>query len=140
MYSGIESFNCAKQRMWAFNSVTSAHGLKTGDEIYGYELDMNVDGTLDGGGQYVGLYIAGIGDLTACANADGIRVQRLRNNLYKWQYGLRIFDSITGINITDATTYSIFASGSAPIVRRKTTKTEVGHLYTRFRHLKRHGG
>lgn len=122
MYSGIESFNCAKQRMWAFNSVTSAHGLKTGDEIYGYELDMNVDGTLDGGGQYVGLYIAGIGDLTACANADGIRVQRLRNNLYKWQYGLRIFDSITGISITDATTYSIFASGSAPIVRRKTTQ------------------
>ncbi|MGD3028645.1 hypothetical protein ACP813_32650, partial [Escherichia coli] len=107
MYSGIESFNCAKQRMWAFNSVTSAHGLKTGDEIYGYELDMNVDGTLDGGGQYVGLYIAGIGDLSACANADGIRVQRLRNNLYKWQYGLRIFDSITGISINDATTYSI---------------------------------
>lgn len=122
LYSGIETFNCGKQRIWAFNSVTNAHNLLTGDEVYGYELDMNVDGTLDGGGQYVGLYIAGIGDLSTCANADGIRVQRLRNGVDKWQYGLRIFDSMTGISITDASTYSIFAGGSAPIVRRKTTQ------------------
>nr|DAH87420.1 MAG TPA: tailspike protein [Caudoviricetes sp.] len=122
LYSGIETFNCGKQRIWAFNSVTNAHNLLTGDEVYGYELDMNVDGTLDGGGQYVGLYIAGIGDLRTCANADGIRVQRLRNGVDKWQYGLRIFDSMTGISITDASTYSIFAGGSAPIVRRKTTQ------------------
>lgn len=122
LYSGIETFNCGKQRIWAFNSVTNAHNLLTGDEVYGYEVDMNVDGTLDGGGQYVGLYIAGIGDLSACANADGIRVQRLRDGAYKWQYGLRIFDSITGVNITDASTYSVFASGSAPVVRRKTTQ------------------
>lgn len=129
LYSGIETFNCGKQRIWAFNSVTNAHNLLTGDEVYGYELDMNVDGTLDGGGQYVGLYIAGIGDLRTCANADGIRVQRLRDGVYKWQYGLRIFDSMTGINITDASTYSIFASGSAPIVRRKTTQ-DGGWSYT----------
>ncbi len=129
LYSGIETFNCGKQRIWAFNSVTNAHNLLTGDEVFGYELDMNVDGTLDGGGQYVGLYIAGIGDLSACANADGIRVQRLRDGVYKWQYGLRIFDSVTGINITDASTYSIFASGSAPIVRRKTTQNG-GWAYT----------
>nr|CAK6605542.1 tail fiber protein [Klebsiella phage vB_Kpn_K9PH25C2] len=129
LYSGIESFNCQKQRMWAFNTVTSAHNLKTGDEIYGCEIDMNVDGTLDGGGQFVGVYIAGIGDVRTCANADGIRVQRLRDGVYKWQYGLRIFDSMTGINITDASTYSIFASGSAPIVRRKTTQ-DGGWSYT----------
>lgn len=122
LYSGIETFNCGKQRIWAFNSVTNAHNLLTGDEVYGYEVDMNVDGTLDGGGQYVGLYIAGIGDLRTCANADGIRVQRLRDGVYKWQYGLRIFDSMTGVNITDASTYSVFASGSAPVVRRKTTQ------------------
>lgn len=124
LYSGIEFFNSTLQRGWAYNSVTNCHGLNTGDEMYGYELDFNVDGTLDGGGQAVGLYIAGIGDLRACANSDGIRVQRLRDagGLYKWNYGMRVFDTMTGIAVIDAQTYSIFAQGGAPISRRKTNQ------------------
>lgn len=124
LYSGIEFFNSTLQRGWAFNSVTNCHGMNTGDEMYGYELDFNVDGNLNGGGQAVGLYIAGIGDLRKCANSDGIRVQRLRDpdGLYKWNYGLRVFDSMTGIAVIDSATYSIFAQGPAPIVRRKTVQ------------------
>lgn len=122
LYSGIETFNCERQRIWAFNSVTNAHGITAGDEIYGYEADMNADGTVNSGGQFVGVYVAGIGDVSNCANSDGIRVQRIRNGVDKWNYGIRVFDSVTGLSIVDAKTYSIFAEGAAPFVRRKTTQ------------------
>ncbi|MDV0417974.1 hypothetical protein RVO91_29305, partial [Klebsiella variicola] len=79
------------------NILTNAHNLKTGDEVYGLEIDCNIDGVLDGGGNYCGVYIAGGGDLSASSGTDGIRVQRLRDGVYKWQYGQRIFDSVTGL-------------------------------------------
>lgn len=120
--AGIESFNCERQKLWAMNLLTNAHNLQPGDEVYGVEIDCNIDGSV-GNGTYVGCYIAGVGDLSTSSGADGIRVQRLRNGVDKWNCGVRIFDSVTGLNITDAATYSIFASGNAPIVRRKTTQT-----------------
>ncbi|HFT1177960.1 hypothetical protein Q5555_01665 [Escherichia coli] len=121
LMAAIESFNCERQKLWAMNLLTNAHNLNSGDEVYGVEIDCNIDGVV-GNGQYVGCYIAGAGDLSTSAGADGIRVQRLRNGVDKWNCGVRIFDSVTGLSITDATTYSIFASGNAPIVRRKTTQ------------------
>lgn len=122
LMAGIESFNCERQKLWAMNLLTNAHNLQPGDEVYGVEIDCNIDGSV-GNGTYVGCYIAGVGDLSTSSGADGIRVQRLRNGVDKWNCGVRIFDSVTGLNITDAATYSIFASGDAPIVRRKTTQT-----------------
>lgn len=119
--AGIESFNCERQKLWAMNLLTNAHNLNSGDEVYGVEIDCNIDGSV-GNGQYVGCYIAGVGDLSTSAGADGIRVQRMRDGVAKWNVGVRIYDSLTGISITDAATYSIFASGDAPIVRRKTTQ------------------
>lgn len=116
LYSGIESINCEEQRLWAINSVTNAHGLKPGDEVYGIEIDTNIDGAISGG-HYVGLYVAGIGDLTDCPNSDGIRIQRLRDGMAKWQFGQRIFDSVTGIGIYDAAEYSIAAYGKGAISR-----------------------
>lgn len=121
LMAAIESFNCERQKLWAMNLLTNAHNLQPGDEVYGVEIDCNIDGNV-GNGTYVGCYIAGVGDLSTSSGADGIRVQRLRNGVDKWNCGVRIFDSVTGLNITDATTYSIFASGNAPIVRRKTTQ------------------
>ncbi|MCQ6539898.1 hypothetical protein [Escherichia coli] len=121
LMAGIESFNCERQKLWAMNLLTNAHNLQPGDEVYGVEIDCNIDGDV-GNGTYVGCYIAGIGDLSTSSGADGIRVQRLRNGVDKWNCGIRIFDSVTGLSITDAATYSIFASGDAPIVRRKTTQ------------------
>ncbi|MGU5054400.1 hypothetical protein MAX37_05460 [Escherichia coli] len=121
LMAAIESFNCERQKLWAMNLLTNAHNLQPGDEVYGVEIDCNIDGIV-GNGTYVGCYIAGVGDLSTSSGADGIRVQRLRNGVDKWNCGVRIFDSVTGLNITDATTYSIFASGNAPIVRRKTTQ------------------
>ena len=121
LVAGIESFNCERQKLWAMNLLTNAHNLQFGDEVYGVEIDCNIDGSV-GNGTYVGCYIAGIGDLSTSSQADGIRVQRLRNGVDKWNCGVRIFDSVTGINITDATTFSILASGDAPIVRSKTTQ------------------
>ncbi|HHU0557505.1 TPA: hypothetical protein ACT901_005523, partial [Klebsiella pneumoniae] len=121
LMAAIESFNCERQKLWAMNLLTNAHNLQPGDEVYGVEIDCNIDGSV-GNGTYVGCYIAGIGDLSTSSGADGIRVQRLRNGVDKWNCGVRIFDSVTGLNITDAATYSIFASGDAPIVRRKTTQ------------------
>ncbi|MDC6562611.1 hypothetical protein [Klebsiella pneumoniae] len=122
LMAGIESFNCERQKLWAMNLLTNAHNLQPGDEVYGVEIDCNIDGSV-GNGTYVGCYIAGVGDLSTSSGADGIRVQRLRNGVDKWNCGVRIFDSVTGLNITDAATYSIFASGDAPIVRRKTTQS-----------------
>ena len=119
--AGIESFNCERQKLWAMNLLTNAHNLNVGDEVYGVEIDCNIDGAV-GNGQYVGCYIAGVGDLSTSAGADGIRVQRMRDGVAKWNVGVRIYDAVTGINITDAKTYSIFASGEAPIARRKTTQ------------------
>lgn len=121
LLAGIESFNCERQKLWAMNLLTNAHNLQPGDEVYGVEIDCNIDGSV-GNGTYVGCYIAGVGDLSTSSGADGVRVQRLRNGVDKWNCGVRIFDSVTGLNITDATTFSIFASGNAPIVRRKTTQ------------------
>lgn len=121
LMAAIESFNCERQKLWAMNLLTNAHNLQPGDEVYGVEIDCNIDGSV-GNGTYVGCYIAGVGDLSTSSGADGIRVQRLRNGVDKWNCGVRIFDSVTGLSITDATTYSIFASGNAPIVRRKTTQ------------------
>ncbi|WP_250542640.1 hypothetical protein [Escherichia coli] len=121
LMAAIESFNCERQKLWAMNLLTNAHNLQPGDEVYGVEIDCNIDGIV-GNGTYVGCYIAGVGDLSTSSGADGIRVQRLRNGVDKWNCGVRIFDSVTGLSITDATTYSIFASGNAPIVRRKTTQ------------------
>lgn len=121
LMAAIESFNCERQKLWAMNLLTNAHNLQPGDEVYGVEIDCNIDGSV-GNGTYVGCYIAGVGDLSTSSGADGIRVQRLRNGVDKWNCGVRIFDSVTGLNITDAATYSIFASGDAPIVRRKTTQ------------------
>lgn len=119
--AGVESFNCERQKLWAMNLLTNAHNLDVKDEVYGVEIDCNIDGSV-GNGQYVGCYIAGDGDLSTSSGADGIRVQRLRNGVDKWNCGVRIFDSVTGLSITDAATYSVFASGAAPIVRRKTTQ------------------
>lgn len=121
LLAGIESFNCERQKLWAMNLLTNAHNLQPGDEVYGVEIDCNIDGSV-GNGTYVGCYIAGVGDLSTSSGADGVRVQRLRNGVDKWNCGVRIFDSVTGLNITDATTFSILASGNAPIVRRKTTQ------------------
>ncbi|WP_252965423.1 hypothetical protein [Shigella sonnei] len=121
LMAAIESFNCERQKLWAMNLLTNAHNLQPGDEVYGVEIDCNIDGIV-GNGTYVGCYIAGVGDLSTSSGADGIRVQRLRNGVDKWNCGVRIFDSVTGLSIIDATTYSIFASGNAPIVRRKTTQ------------------
>lgn len=121
LMAGIESFNCERQKLWAMNLLTNAHNLNSGDEVYGVEIDCNIDGSV-GNGQYVGCYIAGVGDLSTSAGADGIRVQRMRDGVAKWNVGVRIYDSLTGISITDAATYSIFASGNAPIARRKTTQ------------------
>ena len=121
LMAAIESFNCERQKLWAMNLLTNAHNLQPGDEVYGVEIDCNIDGIV-GNGTYVGCYIAGVGDLSTSSGADGIRVQRLRNGVDNWNCGVRIFDSVTGLSITDATTYSIFASGNAPIVRRKTTQ------------------
>ncbi|HHU0416405.1 TPA: phage tail fiber protein [Klebsiella variicola] len=125
MMAAIESFNCERQKLWGMNILTNAHNLKTGDEVYGLEIDCNIDGVLDGGGNYCGVYIAGGGDLSASSGTDGIRVQRLRDGVYKWQYGQRIFDSVTGLGIYDASNYSIFASGNAPIARRRDTQSGV---------------
>lgn len=121
LMAAIESFNCERQKLWGMNILTNAHNLNSGDEVYGIEIDCNIDGSV-GNGTYVGCYIAGVGDLSTSSGADGIRVQRLRNGVDKWNCGVRIFDSVTGLNITDAATYSIFAAGDAPIVRRKTTQ------------------
>lgn len=121
LMAAIESFNCERQKLWGMNILTNAHNLNYGDEVYGIEIDCNIDGSV-GNGTYVGCYIAGVGDLSTSSWADGIRVQRLRNGVDKWNCGVRIFDSVTGLNITDAATYSIFAAGDAPIVRRKTTQ------------------
>lgn len=121
LMAAIESFNCERQKLWGMNILTNAHNLNSGDEVYGIEIDCNIDGIV-GNGTYVGCYIAGVGDLSTSSGADGIRVQRLRNGVDKWNCGVRIFDSVTGLNITDAATYSIFAAGDAPIVRRKTTQ------------------
>lgn len=121
LMAAIESFNCERQKLWGMNILTNAHNLNSGDEVYGIEIDCNIDGNV-GNGTYVGCYIAGVGDLSTSSGADGIRVQRLRNGVDKWNCGVRIFDSVTGLNITDAATYSIFAAGDAPIVRRKTTQ------------------
>lgn len=121
LMAGIESFNCERQKLWAMNLLTNAHNLNSGDEVYGVEIDCNIDGSV-GNGQYVGCYIAGVGDLSTSAGADGIRVQRMRDGVAKWNVGVRIYDSLTGISITDAATYSIFALGDAPIARRKTTQ------------------
>ncbi|MEI9610472.1 hypothetical protein V5047_24995 [Raoultella ornithinolytica] len=123
MLAAIESFNCERQKLWGMNILTNAHNLRSGDEIYGVEVDCNIDGVLDGGGNYCGVYIAGGGDLSASSGTDGIRVQRLRDGVYKWQYGQRIFDSVTGLGIYDASNYSIFASGNAPIARRRDTQS-----------------
>ncbi|HBY9645600.1 TPA: hypothetical protein MJE21_005204 [Klebsiella pneumoniae] len=125
LMAAIESFNCERQKLWGMNILTNAHNLKTGDEVYGLEIDCNIDGVLDGGGNYCGVYIAGGGDLSASSGTDGIRVQRLRDGVYKWQYGQRIFDSVTGLGIYDASNYSIFASGNAPIARRRDTQSGV---------------
>lgn len=119
--AGVESFNCERQKLWAMNLLTNAHNLDVKDEVYGVEIDCNIDGSV-GNGQYVGCYIAGVGDLSTSSGADGIRVQRLRDGVDKWNCGIRIFDSVTGLSITDAATYSVFALGAAPIVRRKTTQ------------------
>ncbi|MGT3868939.1 phage tail protein [Escherichia coli] len=121
LMAAIESFNCERQKLWGMNILTNAHNLNSGDEVYGIEIDCNIDGSVVNG-TYVGCYIAGVGDLSTSSGADGIRVQRLRNGVDKWNCGVRIFDSVTGLNITDAATYSIFAAGDAPIVRRKTTQ------------------
>lgn len=121
LLAGIESFNCELQKLWGMNILTNAHNMRSGDEVYGVEIDCNVDGVVDGG-NYVGAYIAGAGDLSTSAGADGVRVQRLRDGTAKWNCGVRIFDTVTGIRIVDSTTYSIFAEGSAPIVRRKTAQ------------------
>ena len=121
LMAAIESFNCERQKLWAMNLLTNAHNLNSGDEVYGVEIDCNIDGVV-GNGQYVGCYIAGAGDLSTSAGADGIRVQRMRDGVAKWNVGVRIYDSLTGISVTDAATYSIFASGDAPIARRKTTQ------------------
>ncbi|HHO3030799.1 TPA: hypothetical protein ACRUTC_001000 [Escherichia coli] len=121
LMAAIESFNCERQKLWGMNILTNAHNLNYGDEVYGIEIDCNIDGSV-GNGTYVGCYIAGVGDLSTSSWADGIRVQRLRNGVDKWNCGVRIFDSVTGLSITDAATYSIFAAGDAPIVRRKTTQ------------------
>ncbi|HEL5226518.1 hypothetical protein ACMZ6O_21440 [Klebsiella pneumoniae] len=123
LMAAIESFNCERQKLWGMNILTNAHNLKAGDEVYGIEVDCNVDGELDGRGNYCGLYIAGAGDLSASAGADGIRVQRLRDGVSKWQYGQRIFDSVVGMAIYDASNYSILASGDAPIARQRYTQS-----------------
>ncbi|WP_221628757.1 hypothetical protein, partial [Raoultella planticola] len=125
LMAAIESFNCERQKLWGMNILTNAHNLNSGDEVYGIEVDCNIDGTFDGAGNYCGVYIAGAGDLSASSGADGIRVQRLRDGVYKWQYGQRIFDSVTGLGIYDASNYSIFASGIAPIARRRDTQSGV---------------
>ncbi|MER4774158.1 hypothetical protein J9B39_23335, partial [Klebsiella pneumoniae] len=65
LMAAIESFNCERQKLWGMNILTNAHNLKTGDEVYGLEIDCNIDGVLDGGGNYCGVYIAGGGDLSA---------------------------------------------------------------------------
>ncbi|EIV7282306.1 hypothetical protein MAK42_000257 [Klebsiella pneumoniae] len=123
LMAAIESFNCERQKLWGMNILTNAHNLKTGDEVYGLEIDSNIDGVLDGGGNYCGLYIAGAGDLSASSGSDGIRVQRLRDGVSKWQYGQRIFDSVVGMAIYDASNYSILASGDAPIARQRYTQS-----------------
>ncbi|MGK2507039.1 hypothetical protein ACSJH0_20830, partial [Klebsiella pneumoniae] len=125
LMAAIESFNCERQKLWGMNILTNAYNLNSGDEVYGIEIDCNVDGSLDGSGNYFGVYIAGAGDLSASSGSDGIRVQRLRDGVYKWQYGQRIFDSVTGLGIYDASYYSIFASGIAPIARRRDTQSGV---------------
>lgn len=125
LMAAIESFNCERQKLWGMNILTNAHNLNSGDEVYGIEIDCNVDGSFDGAGNYCGVYIAGAGDLSASSGSDGIRVQRLRDGVYKWQYGQRIFDSVTGLGIYDASNYSIFASGIAPIARRRDTQSGV---------------
>lgn len=125
LMAAIESFNCERQKLWGMNILTNAHNLNSGDEVYGIEIDCNVDGSFDGAGNYCGVYIAGAGDLSASSGSDGIRVQRLRDGVYKWQYGQRIFDSVTGLGIYDAINYSIFASGIAPIARRRDTQSGV---------------
>ncbi|WP_411194685.1 hypothetical protein [Raoultella planticola] len=125
LMAAIESFNCERQKLWGMNILTNAHNLKAGDEVYGIEVDTNVDGVLDGAGNYCGVYIAGAGDLSGSSGSDGVRVQRLRDGVAKWQYGQRIFDSVTGLGIYDASNYSIFASGNAPIARRRDTQSGV---------------
>ncbi|MHA6581727.1 hypothetical protein [Klebsiella pneumoniae] len=125
LMAAIESFNCERQKLWGMNILTNAHNLKAGDEVYGIEVDTNVDGVLDGAGNYCGVYIAGAGDLSGSSGSDGVRVQRLRDGVAKWQYGQRIFDSVTGLGIYDASNYSIFASGIAPIARRRDTQSGV---------------
>ncbi len=125
LMAAIESFNCERQKLWGMNILTNAHNLKAGDEVYGIEVDTNVDGVLDGAGNYCGVYIAGAGDLSGSSGSDGVRVQRLRDGVAKWQYGQRIFDSLTGLGIYDASNYSIFASGNAPIARRRDTQSGV---------------
>ncbi|HGH4819078.1 TPA: hypothetical protein ACJIX4_000694 [Klebsiella pneumoniae] len=125
LMAAIESFNCERQKLWGMTILTNAHNLKAGDEVYGIEVDTNVDGVLDGAGNYCGVYIAGAGDLSGSSGSDGVRVQRLRDGVAKWQYGQRIFDSVTGLGIYDASNYSIFASGNAPIARRRDTQSGV---------------
>ena len=125
LMAAIESFNCERQKLWGMNILTNAHNLKAGDEVYGIEVDTNVDGVLDGAGNYCGVYIAGAGDLSGSSGSDGVRVQRLRDGVAKWQYGQRIFDSVIGLGIYDASNYSIFASGNAPIARRRDTQSGV---------------
>ncbi len=125
LMAAIESFNCERQKLWGMNILTNAHNLKAGDEVYGIEVDTNVDGVLDGAGNYCGVYIAGAGDLSGSSGSDGVHVQRLRDGVAKWQYGQRIFDSVTGLGIYDASNYSIFASGIAPIARRRDTQSGV---------------
>lgn len=125
LMAAIESFNCERQKLWGMNILTNAHNLNSGDEVYGIEIDCNVDGSFDGSGNYCGVYIAGAGDLSASSGADGIRVQRLRDGVSKWTYGQRIFDSLVGLGIYDASNYSIFASGNAPIARRRVTQSGV---------------
>ncbi|HCB9202286.1 TPA: hypothetical protein M2P46_000634 [Klebsiella variicola] len=125
LMAAIESFNCERQKLWGMNILTNAHNLKAGDEVYGIEVDTNVDGVLDGAGNYCGVYIAGAGDLSGSSGSDGVRVQRLRDGIAKWTYGQRIFDSVIGLGIYDASNYSIFASGNAPIARRRDTQSGV---------------
>lgn len=138
LYSGIESVDCEEQRMWAINTVTNAHNLRSGDEVYGIEVDTNIDGDVTGG-HYVGLYIAGIGDLTGTANSDGIRVQRVRDSASKWQYGQRIFDSVVGIAFMMQLRFQlqpmekVRSQDSTPIMM------EVGHLLTMAHQIKYYG-
>ncbi|WP_413724634.1 phage tailspike protein [Sodalis sp. RH16] len=124
-FFGITSRNSLRQRMWAVNTLTNAHSqFNTGDEAYGIEIDMNIDtnAATDGGGQYVGLYIAGIGDVSNISNSDGIRIQRLRDGQYKWNNGLRIFDSNNGVVISGAETYSFLSVSDAPMHLRPITQ------------------